>query len=138
MRSPCFSWKRKRGMREFAIQNRETPLNIHARIALVLCLAVPTIATAAPVHVQKVTLKAGAATIELIDGTVVPESPTEAIFIGRGSIRVKPDSSIEAGQLELFTARRELDEPFSEAIFVATSAETMATLTQGAAGGDAR
>ncbi len=112
-------------------------MNIHARAALFLSLLAATTATAAPVHVEKVTLHAGAATIELIDGTVFPESSSEAVFIGRGSIRVKPDDPIEAGQLELFTAKRELDEQFTEAVFVAAGAETMATLTKGTPGGDA-
>src|ERR1051326_4556420 len=137
MRSPCFSWKRKRGMREFAVQNRETLVNIHSRAVLFLSLLFATATIAAPVHVEKVTLHAGAATIELIDGTVVAETPAEAVFLGRGTIKVKPDDAIEAGQLELFTAKRELDEQFTEAVFVAASAETMATLTKGAPGGDA-
>src|SRR5947207_3259757 len=137
MRSPCFSWKRKEGMREFRpVQNQEIPLNIHVRAALFVLLAATT-AVAAPVHVEKIVLQAGAATIELIDGTVVSETPSEAVFVGRGVIRVKPDDPIEAGQLELFTAQRTLDEQFTEAVFVAPSAETMAMLTKGTPGGDA-
>jgi hypothetical protein len=125
-------------MREFRpVQNQEIPLNIHARAALFVLLLAATTAIAAPVHVEKVTLQAGVATIELIDGTVVSETPSEAVFVGRGVIRVKPDDPIEAGQLELFTAQRTLDEQFTEAVFVAPSAETMATLTKGTPGGDA-
>ena len=79
-------------------------MNIHGRAALFVSLLAATTAIAAPVHVEKITLQAGAATIELIDGTVVSETPSEAVFVGRGVIRVKPDDPIEAGQLELFTA----------------------------------
>ena len=110
-------------------------MNIRVRSALFVLFAATS--AVAATHVENVTLHAGAAAIELIDGTVVPETATEAVFIGRGAIRVKPDDPIEAGQLELFTAHRELDEPFTEAIFVATSAETMAALTKGTPGGDA-
>jgi len=102
-------------------------VNIRVRSVLFVSLFVATATLAAPVS-----LRVGAATIELTDGTVFPQTPTEAVFIGHGVIRVKPDDPIEAGQLELFTAKRELDEPFTEAIFVAASAETMATLTKGA------
>jgi hypothetical protein len=124
-------------MREFRpVQNREIPLNIHGRAALFLSLLAATTAIAAPVHVEKVTLRAGAATIELTDGTVFPETSSEAVFIGRGSIRVKPDDPIEAGQLELFTSRQELNEQFTEAIFVAGGAETMAALTKGTSSAD--
>src|SRR6266568_2650463 len=98
-------------MREFRpVQNQEIHVNIHGRASLFVFLLAATTAIAAPVHVEKVTLRAGAATIELIDGTVFPETSSEAVFIGRGSIRVKPDDPIEAGQLELFTAQRTLDE----------------------------
>jgi len=102
-------------------------VNIRVRSVLFVSLFTAVAALAAPVS-----LRVGAATIELTDGTVFPQSATEAVFIGRGVIRVKSDDPIEAGQLELFTAKRELDEPFTEAVFVAASAETMAALTKGA------
>jgi hypothetical protein len=135
-------------------------VNIHGRAALFISLlaAISAIAATPPEtiatqlhssaiqadhgrHVENVTLHVGAATIELIAGTVFPatavgDRPAEAVFTGRGSIAVKPDDPVEAGQLELFTSRRALDERFTEAIFVAASADTMAALTKGTPAGD--
>ncbi|HEY6141425.1 MAG TPA: hypothetical protein VI670_27020 [Thermoanaerobaculia bacterium] len=57
-------------------------MNIRVCSVLFVSLFTAVAALAAPVS-----LRVGAATIELTDGTVFPQSPTEAVFIGHGVIR---------------------------------------------------
>jgi hypothetical protein len=77
----------------------------------------------AAVQVKDFRLRSGTATVHLIDGVLVPANnvgarPVEFVFVGEGRIESEPPDEVEAGQLELFTGSRTLDEEFNSAVFV--------------------
>lgn len=74
------------------------------------------------VSVQGLKLKLGLAEL-ILDGSVVPTSPVagktvELVFLGTGRIQLAPPDEIEAGQLDLYTGKPQLDEEFQEAVLV--------------------
>ncbi|HXU47299.1 MAG TPA: M1 family aminopeptidase [Thermoanaerobaculia bacterium] len=76
----------------------------------------------AAVVVPRTKLAAGLATLTL-EGKLIPAAPvgghvTEMIFLGNGRIELTPPDEIEAGQLDLFTGDRQLDERFDQAVLV--------------------
>lgn len=77
----------------------------------------------APLRLEKVRLDTGSAVLELADGLLFPvagagERAVEMVFVGNGVVHLEPPDEIEAGQLELFTGSRVLDERFTEAVLV--------------------
>jgi len=75
------------------------------------------------VHVESFRLKAGPATVTLVNGVLVPSTKVsgravEFVFLGEGRIELEPPDDVEAGQLELFTGSEVLDEAFNRAVFV--------------------
>src|SRR5262245_35463162 len=75
------------------------------------------------VSLKNVKLAAGLATLRLEDGVLIPSSAVggktaEMVFLGKGRIELDPPDDIEAGQLDLFTGSRRLDQEFREAVFV--------------------
>jgi hypothetical protein len=86
-------------------------------------IAASRLEPARAVAVKNVSLNAGLARFELQDGVLVPASAVggksiEMVFLGSGRITVEPPDDVEAGQLELFTGARKLDEEFREAVLV--------------------
>jgi tetratricopeptide (TPR) repeat protein len=79
----------------------------------------------AAVQVENLQLTAGAATLLLRQGTVVPARgatamPTELVFVGDAEISMPAPDKIEAAQLELFTGSEMLAETVPEAVLVIT------------------
>jgi hypothetical protein len=75
------------------------------------------------VTVHGIQLGVGPALLALDDGLLVPATPVggktaEMVFLGRGRFEMDPPDEIEAGQLELSTGVRRLDEEVTEAVFV--------------------
>jgi hypothetical protein len=75
------------------------------------------------VRVEGFRLKAGPATVTLVDGFLVPATKVsgravEFVFLGEGRIELEPPDEVEAGQLELFTGAEVLSESFDRAVFV--------------------
>jgi hypothetical protein len=69
--------------------------------------------------------RSGPATVYFENGVLVPtrpvgDRPVEFVFVGEGRIVVEPPDDVEAGQLELFTGARQIDETFGAAVFVIT------------------
>jgi hypothetical protein len=78
---------------------------------------------AGAVAAASISLNAGLARLELRQGVLLPASRiggkvVEMVFLGSGRISVTPPDEIEAGQLELFTGGRKLDEEFDQAVLV--------------------
>lgn len=74
------------------------------------------------VSVQALKLNLGLAELTL-DGSLVPASPVggktvELVFLGKGRIRLTPPDEVEAGQLDLYTGKTQLDEEFEEGVLV--------------------
>lgn len=75
------------------------------------------------VRVEGFRLRAGIATVTLVDGVLVPSTEVsgravEFVFLGEGRIELEPPDEVEAGQLELFTGAEVLAERFNRAVFV--------------------
>jgi hypothetical protein len=75
------------------------------------------------VAVKHVELSAGLAKLRLETGVLIPVTPAggrtlELVFVGQGRIELEPPDAIEAGQLDLFTGRRRLDEEIGAAVLV--------------------
>jgi Peptidase family M1 domain len=75
------------------------------------------------VAVKHVELSAGLAKLRLETGVLIPVTPAggrtlELVFAGEGRIELEPPDAIEAGQLDLFTGRRRLDEEIGGAVLV--------------------
>ena len=75
------------------------------------------------VALKKVKIAAGLGTLHLEDGVLVPATTVggntiEMVFLGSGRIEVEPPDEIEAGQLEMFTGSRRLDEEVTEITLV--------------------
>ena len=75
------------------------------------------------VQLENVKLSAGLGTLYLEDGILVPATAAggktaEMIFLGNGRLELEPPDEIEAGQLELFTGTRRLDEEVTEMALV--------------------
>jgi hypothetical protein len=75
------------------------------------------------VALQGVELDTGLARFVIESGTVIPTAAVgrgalEVAFVGRARLVLEPPDEIEAGQLELFTGSRSLDEVVTEAVFV--------------------
>lgn len=78
------------------------------------------------VRLEGVELDTGLARFLIEEGTVFPITPVgegalELAFLGEGRMVLEPPDEIEAGQLELFTGSRRLDEAVTEAVFVVGS-----------------
>lgn len=63
----------------------------------------------------------GPAKLLFDDGVIVPTTPVgglvlEAVFVGKGRLVYEPPDAIERGQLELFSKKTKLDEPFEIAV----------------------
>jgi len=81
-------------------------------------------------------LNAGLATVVLEGGLLVPATPVagravEFVFLGEGHIELDPPDEIEAGQLELFTGFRSMDESFDQAVFVVALDAAAAAVSRG-------
>lgn len=68
-------------------------------------------------------LDTGVAVLDLQEGLLFPATApglgvTEMVFLGHGRLELAAPDTIEAGQLELFTGRRSLAEPFDQAVIV--------------------
>lgn len=75
------------------------------------------------VTLKNVKLAAGLGTLHLEDGILVPATAAggrtaEMVFLGSGRLALEPPDEIEAGQLELFTGSRRLDEEVTEMALV--------------------
>jgi hypothetical protein len=75
------------------------------------------------VTLKNVQLAAGLGTLHLDDGILVPATAAggrtaEMVFLGSGRLVLEPPDEIEAGQLELFTGIRRLDEEVTEVALV--------------------
>lgn len=75
------------------------------------------------VTLKNVQLAAGLGTLHLDDGILVPATAAggktaEMVFLGSGRLELEPPDEIEAGQLELFTGSRRLDEEVTEMTLV--------------------
>jgi hypothetical protein len=75
------------------------------------------------VTLKNVKLAAGLGTLHLDDGILVPATAAggktaEMVFLGSGRLELEPPDEIEAGQLELFTGSRRLDEEVTEMTLV--------------------
>jgi hypothetical protein len=75
------------------------------------------------VAIQHLELAAGPGKLQLQSGVLIPAAPAggrslELVFVGAGRIELDPPDAIEAGQLELFTGHRRLDEEISAAVLV--------------------
>lgn len=75
------------------------------------------------VAVHHVELSAGLAKLRLETGVLIPVTAAggrtlELVFVGQGRIELEPPDAIEAGQLDLFTGRRRLDEEIGAAVLV--------------------
>lgn len=78
------------------------------------------------VALKGVELDTGLARFRVEEGTLVPTAAVgagalELAFVGRGRLVLEAPDEIEAGQLELFTGARRLDEVVTEAVFVVGS-----------------
>jgi hypothetical protein len=86
-------------------------------------IAAVQLAPAGAVTLKNLKLNAGLGLLHLADGVLVPASPVggktiEMVFVGKGRISLDPPDEVEAGQLELFTGGRRLDEEFQDAVLV--------------------
>ena len=75
------------------------------------------------VSLRNVRLGAGLAKLNLKDGVLVPVSAVggkvvEMVFVGTGEVALEAPDAVEAGQLELFTGGKRLDEEFEDAVLV--------------------
>lgn len=75
------------------------------------------------VTLGNIELALGPATIDIARGVLIPARTREGrvvelVFVGQARFRISPPDRIEAGQLELFTGRPELDSAVEEAVFV--------------------
>ncbi|MBV8201427.1 MAG: hypothetical protein JOZ15_12460, partial [Acidobacteria bacterium] len=91
--------------------------------ALLAEVGAATLDPARAVNVQHVALAAGLATLRLDSGVVIPATPAggrtiELAFVGSGHIELDPPDAVEAGQLELFTGHRRLEEDFTAMVLV--------------------
>ncbi len=86
-------------------------------------IAVMALAPAGAVTLKNVRLGAGLAKLNLKDGVLVPVSAVggkvvEMVFVGSGEVALEAPDEVEAGQLELFTGGKRLDEEFEDAVLV--------------------
>jgi hypothetical protein len=91
--------------------------------ALIEQIRTTAIDPGAAVRVDGFRFRSGPATVHFETGVLVParpvgERPVEFVFVGSGRIAVEPPDDVEAGQLELFTGARQIDESFDAAVFV--------------------
>ncbi len=107
--------------------------------ALLAEIKIEELRAADAVAVSDLALQAGPLRLRLTSGTVYPASPVagrsvELIFLGQGELELDPDDPIEARQLEIYTGKRRLSEPISEAVLVlALDAATDAIVARPAA-----
>jgi tetratricopeptide (TPR) repeat protein len=107
--------------------------------ALLEALEASRLDPARAVALKGVELDTGLARFVIESGTIVPTVPIgvgalELAFVGRGRLVLEAPDEIEAGQLELFTGSRSLDEVVTEAIFVVgNDAAAAAILSRAAA-----
>ena len=105
--------------------------------ALLEALRSSRLEPARAVTLKGVELDTGLARFRVEEGTLVPTAAVgagalELAFVGRGRLALEAPDEIEAGQLELFTGARRLDEVVTEAVFVVGS-ETAAEAILGRA-----
>ena len=101
----------------------------------------PRLDPARAVTVTGVSLGVGPASIVLESGTIVPATPVagrtrEFAFVGSGRFLYDPQDIVEAGQLQLFTKSRALDEPIVAAVLVGLSEAASDRLLEGAVGAE--
>ena len=77
------------------------------------------------VEVENLRFDTGMAVLHIEKGTFFPASPVgelraEMVFLGRARLTLEPPDEVEAGQLDLFTGSRRLDEEITEAALVIT------------------
>ncbi len=75
------------------------------------------------VEVRDLVLNTGMALFKIERGVVFPTTPAgersvEMVFQGQATLVLEPPDEIEAGQLDLFTGSRSLEEPIEEAVLV--------------------
>jgi hypothetical protein len=100
-----------------------TPVDAAAALAEIAASALD-LAAARPVKSLKLAIDL--ADVWLDEGWLVPARPVsgrsaELVFVGEGRIKVPPPDEIEAGQLELFTGQRAIDQSFDRAVLVIAS-----------------
>ncbi len=92
-----------------------------------------TLDPAHAVHVEGVELDAGPGRLLLVSGALIPStevggSVEELVFLGRARLQIEPPDDIEAGQLELYTGGRRLNEAITEAVLVVGDDRAVAAL----------
>lgn len=93
------------------------------------------------IEVSGFKLNAGLGKVVLDSGLLVPATPVagravEFVFLGEGRIEIEPPDEIEAGQLELFTGFRSMDESFQRAILVVALDVAAEAVTRGVRSGE--
>ncbi len=88
-----------------------------------------------PLDAAGLRLNLGFAVLDLERGVLLPVRTiggrmVEMVFVGEGQVRLEPPDEVEAGQLELFTGRRELAERFTEAVLVVANDPAAGALLQ--------
>ncbi len=81
----------------------------------------PQLDPASAVTVEGLTIHIGPAELKLDSGVLVPTLPIagnreEAVFVGSGRLIYEPPDLIERGQLDLFSGRVRLNEPFEQLV----------------------
>jgi hypothetical protein len=84
-------------------------------------------------QVVSVEIDAGLAKLRLEEGILFPASPVggqvvEMVFLGRARLLLAPPDEVEAGQLDLFTESRQLDEKIEEAVIAMARQEAVDVL----------
>jgi len=87
----------------------------------------------AGVEVGPSEIDAGLAKLQIDDGILFPATPVggqvvEMVFLGHARLVLEPPDEIEAGQLDLFTQARELDENIEEAVIAMARQEAVDVL----------
>jgi hypothetical protein len=85
------------------------------------------------VSIGPIKFDAGLAKFQIDDGILFPASPVggqvvEMVFLGRARLLLTPPDEVEAGQLDLFTGTRELDEEIEEAVIAMARQEDVDVL----------
>jgi len=81
----------------------------------------------AAVRVARLTVNMGLGKLQIAEGVLIPAVSTssalggparEMVFSGKARFRLEPPDEIEAGQIDLFTGARRMDEVITEAVLV--------------------
>ncbi len=97
----------------------------------------PQIDGALAIAVEGQLLRIGPAVLRLESGVLVPTQRIggnieEAVFVGNGRLQYEPPDLIERGQLELFTGRVRVDEPFEHVVIGGAGLKLEALFVAGA------